>query len=909
MKGPARPPRLARWLAERAVPRDMRDDVSGDLIELFHHDRAAAGAMRAAARYWRNAVSCSLRFGAERCRSALDGGVMANESSSSGVRGPLQTLAGWRMDLALGVRMLLRYPALSAIAVFGIAVGIALAATMFTIVGEQQNPSALPLPDGDRIVVLQKWDAASHQLEPIAPEDVRTWRERLSSVHAVGAFRTVTRNLVIPSASPEPVAIAEISGVGFQVASIAPLMGRALTPEDERVGATPVVVIGYGEWQRRFGGRHDVLDTTVQLGGTHHTVIGVMPEGFAFPIQHAYWTPLRLDAAGRAEAAGPAMTVFARLADGATPETATAEFAALAEASRQPSSGARQELRHWVVPYANQFSAMQPPGNRFAMQMVRFFIAVLLAVVSINIAVLIYARTAARQAEIAVRSALGASRARIVAQLFGEGLVLAGAGALAGLTVAAVAFGYIREAFAQEEPLPFWMRFSVTGETIAYVVVLTLGVAALIGALPAWKATGPRVQNQLQALTAGGGSGMHLGRVWTALILLQVAFGVALLPMVLVRMSQLVRDGTQPFGFAADEYVVAQLVMEATPGPEPERSAAPGQLASRYREIERRVTGSGAVHGTTFSSFAPGFEMTAPVRSETAGSDTIARVNAVAVNFFDTFKVQILTGRNFTTADTTPDSRVVVVNRTFATIVPNGGAVLGSRIRPAADAGVIPGLADDWYQVVGIVEDFPAPMSGRGLPEPKVYSVLTPEAVDALTAALHVPPADAQVWGARLRQIAAEVDPRLQVNNVMPMGDLLRQNQRSMRQIAAVFAAMTLTVLLLSAAGIYAMMAFSVTQRRREIGIRLALGAGARRILWTMFSRAGVQLLAGAVLGTAVALILDASTGGELMSGQAALATGSVVLLMTVVGLLAALGPARQGLRIQPTEALRDPSR
>jgi putative ABC transport system permease protein len=834
---------------------------------------------------------------------------MPNQSSSSGVMGWLQTLAGWRMDLALGVRMLRRYPALSAISVFGLAVGIALAATMFTIVGEQQNPSSLPLTDGDRIVVLQRWDAASHQLEPIASGDVRTWRERLASVEAIGAFRTVTRNLVVPSASPEPVAIAEISATGFQVASIAPLLGRALRSEDERADATPVVVIGYVEWQRRFGGRHDVLETTVQLSGTHHTVIGVMPEGFAFPIQHAYWTPLRLDAAGRADLTGPAMTVFGRLAEGATAETATAEFAALAEGSRQSSSGPRQELRHWVVPYANQFSAMQPPGNRLAMQMVRFFVAVLLAVVSINIAVLISARTAARQAEIAVRSALGASRSRIVAQLFGEGLVLAGAGALAGLTVAAVAFGYIREAFAQEEPLPFWMRFSVTGEMVVYVVVLTLGVAALIGALPAWKATGPRVQNQLQALTAGGGSGMHLGRVWTALILLQVAFGVALLPMVLVRMSQLVRDGTQPFGFAADEYVVAQLAMEATSGPEPGRPDAAGAFAVRYRELERRIAGSGAVHATTFSSFAPGFEMAAAVRSETGGIDTGVRVNAVAVNFFKTFKVPVLTGRDFTTVDAAPGARAVMVNRTFATLVSNGGAVLGSRIRPAANASVIPGLADDWYQVVGIVEDFPAPMSGRGLPEPKVYSVLRPEAAEGLTASLHVPTTDAQVWGARLRQIAAEVDPRLQVNNVMPMGNLLRQNQRSMRQIAAVFAAMTLTVLLLSAAGIYAMMAFSVTQRRREIGIRLALGAGARRILWTMFSRAGVQLLAGAVLGTAVALILDASTGGELMSGQASLATGSVVLLMTVVGLLAALGPARQGLRIQPTEALRDPSR
>lgn len=187
-----------------------------------------------------------------------------------------------------------------------------------------------------------------------------------------------------------------------------------------------------------------------------------------------------------------------------------------------------------------------------------------------------------------------------------------------------------------------------------------------------------------------------------------------------------------------------------------------------------------------------------------------------------------------------------------------------------------------------------------------MYSAITPEATHALTMALHLRTTDPQPWGTRLQQMAADLDPALQVKTVTPMDDLLRQHQRSQRLLAAVFAAMTLSVLLLSAAGIYAMMAFSVSQRRREIGIRLALGADGRRILWTVFSRATVQLLAGAGLGTAVAVLADRLAGGELLSGQATMATGGVVLLMTIAGLLAALGPARQGLRIEPTEALRD---
>ncbi len=182
-------------------------------------------------------------------------------------------------------------------------------------------------------------------------------------------------------------------------------------------------------------------------------------------------------------------------------------------------------------------------------------------------------------------------------------------------------------------------------------------------------------------------------------------------------------------------------------------------------------------------------------------------------------------------------------------------------------------------------------------------------AVHALTIALRLRAADMEPWSTRLRQIAANLDPSLQVSNVTPLDALLRQHQRSVRLLATVLATMTLSVFLLSAAGIYAMMAFAVTQRRREIGIRMALGAGARRVLWTMFSRAAAQLAVGATIGMAVAVLLNRAADGALMKDHATPATAGVVLLMTLVGLLAALGPARQGLRIQPTEALRDSSR
>jgi predicted permease len=884
---PPRPPRIAQWLVEHIVPSDKRDDASGDLIELFHGDTAAHGSRRAVSRYWRNAISSSIRFGVERCRNLFGGGVMPT---------------GWRMDLVLAARMLVRHPALSAIGVFGIAVAIAIVATMVTIVGQQFNPSDLPLPQGDRIIALQNWDAAKYQLEPLGPQDVVTWREQLSNLRDIGAFRTVTKNLIAPPAASEPVDVAEMSATGFAVAATPPLMGRVIGADDERPGAAPVVVIGHAEWRARFGDDPNVINTTVQLGDTHYTIVGVMPEGFAFPLNHTYWIPLRLDAFGRANV-GPTLFAFGRLADGATLQSANVELTAVGQRMRAGSANTRQGVGPRAVLYAQQFSALEQPANRLGLQLAVFFVTMLLVVISINISVLVYARTAARHAEIAVRTALGASRGRIVAQLFGEGLVLAGLGALAGLALAAVALVQLREGLSEGEALPFWYHFNLSADTMAVMVALTVAAAAVIGALPAWKVTGPRIQNRLQALTAGGGGGMHLGRVWTALILMQVAFAVALLPMVVVRTSELALGAMAGYGFAANEFVAAQLSME---------QATAGTFARRFREMEERVAGTGAVRATTFSSFAPGFEPPALVQSDIGPTDANVDVNRVAVNFFDTYGVSLMTGRSFTSDDARPEARAVVVNRSFADVVSNHGAVLGSRIRLASGAEGAPalsGLTTDWYEIVGVVEDFPALTFGDGEPEPKVYRAITPEATQTLTMSLRLHAADRQPWETRLRHIAAALDPTLQVTNVTPMDDLIWEQQRSMGLLAGVLVTMTLSVLLLSAAGIYAMMAFSVTQRRREIGIRLALGAGARGILWTMFSRAAAQLLGGAALGTAVALLLNRAADGELMKDYEAPAIGAVVLLVTIVGLLAAFGPARRGLRIEPTEALRDATR
>ncbi|HEU4454320.1 MAG TPA: ABC transporter permease, partial [Longimicrobium sp.] len=232
------------------------------------------------------------------------------------------------LDFRLGIRMLVKYPGLTLVGGLGMAVAIAIGAGAYAYFNSYLHPT-LPLHEGGRVVGLENWDAAAGNQEPRSLHDFATWRDELRSVEDVGAFRTVERNLVAPDGTAEPVPVAEMTASGFRVARVPALVGRPLLDEDEREGAPPVLVIGHEEWRTRFAADPGVVGRSVRLGGVAHTVVGVMPEGFAFPVSHRFWTPLRADPSKYERRRGPAVTVFGRLAPGATLEAARAELDAL----------------------------------------------------------------------------------------------------------------------------------------------------------------------------------------------------------------------------------------------------------------------------------------------------------------------------------------------------------------------------------------------------------------------------------------------------------------------------------------------------------------------------------------------------------------------------------------------------
>jgi hypothetical protein len=413
-----RPPRLAQAVLERVLPADVRESIAGDLNEFFQRDCRTYGPGRARLRYWTHATALAIRFAIER---------------AAGWRTHLmQTKVSW-MDFKLGLRMLVRYPGLTIAGGLAIAIAIGLGAGWYDVSRDFFRPT-IPLPEGERIVEIEMRNPRIAGDEHRLLHDFLIWRQQLTSVEELGAYRTLERLLTVGRANPEPVTVAEISASAFRLVRVPPILGRPLIEADEAPGAPGVVVLGYHVWRQRFGGAADAIGQTIQLGRTTSTIVGVMPEGFAFPINHQMWVPLALRPSGYAPLEGAPVRIFGRIAAGATQTRANDEVAAITDRVRASSPHTHEHLRPRVLAYGGE-----APGDRASIieLLVRHVpILLVLLVACLNVATLIYARTATREWEIALRCGLGANRMRIITQLFIEALVLAGVSAAIGVAAA-----------------------------------------------------------------------------------------------------------------------------------------------------------------------------------------------------------------------------------------------------------------------------------------------------------------------------------------------------------------------------------------------------------------------------------------------------------------------------------------
>jgi putative ABC transport system permease protein len=918
-------PRAIRAVFRRLLPGARGREVLRDLDREYaavreRRSRAVAGVWYAAQLLrpdtWRLAYTLRRLARAD----ALPETLPAGPGDVHGFRGDgaRAWLSGLSLDLRLAWRVLLKSPGLTVVGVLGIAIGTALGVGAFVVLTGFFFPK-LPLDEGERVVALTMLDVETGSRVGQLLHDFDAWREELRSVEHVAAATIGTRSLVTGDTPEKAVRAAEMTASAFRVARVQPLIGRHLLPEDEHEAAPRVVVIGYELWQSHFEGNPAVVGRTVLVGGVSHDVVGVMPPGFEMPRQEELWTPLRADPGQYARGAGPILYVFGRLAPGATPQRAQAELTVLGQRAAAAFPETHAHLRPLVLPYTYPLDGIEDRDDLWNAVGVQLVLSLLLIAIAVNVAVLVYARTALRQGEIAVRTALGASRRRIIAQLFIEALVLSSLGAALGVTLAHTALEQFRALMAARGESAFWVDYGLQPRSVLFAAALAVLSACIVGIVPALKATGRRVQSDLRGL---GGAGARLGRGWTALIVLQVGVAVTVLPLALSQGYHDIRTADVRPTFAAHEFLTADLTIATPlhPGMDgaAHRRATAARLAVRMSDLERRLEAEPAVSGVTFEGDAvPGG---ASVELEKASDDTVsatpaAQLSGVAPDYFEVLDVPLLAGRGLTAGDAgaiagdraRAPGGGVIVNEAFVRQLLDGGNALGRRLRfvPPAESDAwsddAAAEAGPWHEVVGVVPNLHASTLEGAYAEPAVYYAVTPE-LQTATLLVRVRGADVDAFAPRLRELASALDPDLRIERVANLARL--PNARFLAMVAALLQIIFAIVVLLSAAGVHALMSVTVTRRRREIGVRAALGAQPHRLLMSVFSRASAQLAFGALVGSALAAALLRSSG--LGAIRNAVFVGVVVGVMVLAGVIAATGPALRGLRIHPMEALRD---
>ena len=685
-------------------------------------------------------------------------------------------------------------------------------------------------------------------------------------------------------------------------------------------------MIGHDVWQTRFASDPAIVGRSVRLGTTEHTVVGVMPAGFAFPVAHNLWVPFRADPLAHARRQGPEIQLFGRLAPGATLAEAQAELTTLGTRAAAEFRDTHERLRPQVLPYAR--SVVDVSGlHALALASANVPVVLLLVLVFANVALLTFARAATRESEIVVRSALGASRGRITMQLFAEALVLGGLAAVAGLAAAGAGLRWVMRIVEGEilrgGKLPFWFDDRLSPATLLYDAALTLLGAVIAGVVPALKVT-RGLATRLKQATAGGG-GLQFGGLWTAVIVAQVAVTVAFPVTAYVTRLDAVQIRSLDVGFEDAQYLSVRLEMDREPGPgagaDTSRAAFEARFRRTYAELERRLLADPAVLGVAFADRLP--RMYHPhrlVEVDDGGAAPLDprwpayRVSSASVDrdFFDVLGTPIRAGRGFHAADLAADARAVVVNQSFVDNVLGGRNPIGRRVRYVAKEEAEPRKLKEpsaWYEIVGVVQDLGLSADR----DPKVAGFYHPVAEGgAYPAQLAVHVAGrANAFVPRMRAVAAATDPTLRLYALTPIAAINEAELEFLDFWFRILLGVSAVAMTLSLAGIYAVMSFTVARRTREIGIRVALGANRRRVVAAVFRRPLAQVATGIVAGGSL-LAVTVLVGALLSSGNgkalSLVQLGSIAAYaagMLFVCLFACVVPTRRALRVEPTEALR----
>lgn len=807
---------------------------------------------------------------------------------------------GIMKDLRFALRMLVRTPLLSVAAILTVGVGVGSTTFAFSVVYGTllRQP---PVRDVDRLVVVQETNPSEGIEEMNVPfHDYLDLVERQRSFERLEAGYSGTINVAGDAGAPERFQ-GGFGTVGLLgMLGVPPLHGRTFREGDDEPGAPLRVVLGYGPWQNRFGGDPDVVGRSVRVNGETAEIIGVMPEGHAFPFNQEIWVPLRLDAAELGRREGVPLLVSGYLREGRSLEAANAELASIARQLEAEHPRANEGIGMVARPFADAF---MPPQISMMMYLLTAMVAGVLLVACANVANLLMARASARQKEVAIRSAMGADRARVIRQLLTEAVVLALAGGAVGLVLAHQGLRWFQGMVAGVNK-PYWIAFEVDGPALLFTFTVTLAAAVAAGTVPALRASGGSISAILRDETRGSSS-LRVGRFSSGLVVAELAVSCGLMIAAGLLVRGLVELNTLELGFEPEGVMTSRLGLFETDYPDP------GARSRFYHDVLARVRSDPGVDAASLASGLPAVgqpRWPVQVDGETyASPPDVPRVGGTTVTtgYFETYGIPILEGRSFRG----PESRrggepVAVVNRSFVERHLGPGSALGRRIR----IGAVDSTAGEWMRIVGVVGDVHPGVGFFGSGDVVREAVYRPlGTADSRFMSLAVRTRGAPgAYAPRLREAVMDVDPNLPLYWVRTMETALEESTFVHRLFGTLFAVFAAAALFLAAVGLYGVIDFSVSTRIREMGVRIAFGADAGEVLGLVYGRVlrqlAVGLTAGVALGALLARPLSATLFG--VEGWDAVVYAVIVGTMVTTALVAALRPALRAIRVDPMEAL-----
>lgn len=793
-------------------------------------------------------------------------------------------------DVKYGVRMLRKSAGATAVAILTLALGIGASTTMFAAVyAVLLRP--LPFPEPERIVAIwQTVPSKGNRTMHIAPPNIREWQEHARSFEAIAGRASGT--FIVTGDVPERVIGDVVTPEFFAAMGVQPVLGRGFLPEEARDGAEGVVVLGNGLWKRKYGGDEKVIGQAIQLNAKSYRVVGVMPAGFDFPEESEAWVPLIFEAAEMTQWQSHYVESVARLKKGVSLAQAQAEMNSIARQLGEEHKVPNAELGIRVLPLHEEITGKVEK----ALWVLAGAVGFVLLIACGNVASVQLARSAARQREIGIRAAMGAGRGRLVRQLLTESVLLGLAGGALGVVLARWGIDLLR--VGAPEDVPRLAGMGLSGWVLGFAVVASVMTGILFGVAPAMGVTRASLREALGegARSSAGGA---QGRLRSVLIVAEMALSLVLLAGAGLMLKSLWRLVTTNPGFEAAGVLTAEVALPRAKYPTRESQ---GQFAKRVLEELKGKPGVELASVTTnlpLSRTNMVYGLFIEGKGTDQGDMKFANFRAVTEDYLKTLHVPLLRGRWFDERDKAGAAFVVLVNqRMAAKYWPNEDAV-GKRIQ------ITRGRTPQWREIVGVVGD----IRHAGLHEPPTAEMYVPFEQDATwfmrfavrTAGDPLAAADA------VRHAVWAVDKDQPVTAVRPLEAVVAQSVAEPRFQGMLLAFFAAVALVLAAVGVYGVMAYSVEKRKREMGIRMALGAQRGDVLRMVVGQGARIAVIGATIGLAGAFGLTRLLTKMLYGVKPTdpVTFAAVTLVLVGAALAACWVPARRATRVEPVEALR----